>query len=228
MVSYAGAGTVYTMKPGAALGDLTVLQAVDAAPRPGLTAVRAVSDWRLAVDEKTGLPASKPHHYISPDGTTFIPAGKDFVSGAMSWGVKSADLIRGFGLAPVAPGQPVYFTSEAEVTTWRMTLGPDGNVTGTRSVRGTGRGERRGGREGERLRGGRTDLRLRARRAFPGDDRDAGRPIQVVFGGPDRKTLFITSRDALYGVRMGTEGRWEPRLSRGSVEPSAQRCARPS
>jgi sugar lactone lactonase YvrE len=207
VVSYAGAGTVYAIKPDAAPGDLAMLQAVDAAPRPGLTAVRAVSDWRLAVDERTGLPASKPHHYIAPDGTTFIPAGADFVSGAMSWGVKSADLIRGFGLAPVAPGQPAYFTSEAEVTTWRMTLGADGNVTkvdrfaeqGAESVAVDAKGN-------VYVAAGQIYVYAPDGPLLETIETPA-RPIQIVFGGPDRRFLFITSRDALYGVRMTNPGR---------------------
>ena len=30
------------------------------------------------------------------------------------------------------------------------------------------------------------------------------RPTSLVFGGPDRKTLFITARSSLYAVKIGT------------------------
>ena len=45
-----------------------------------------VSDWRLNRDSLS-RPAA---HFLSPDGTTVLPAGADFLSGAMSWGVKSS------------------------------------------------------------------------------------------------------------------------------------------
>jgi sugar lactone lactonase YvrE len=34
-----------------------------------------------------------------------------------------------------------------------------------------------------------------------------GRPTQVVFGGPDSRTLFLPARDALYAVRTRVPGR---------------------
>ncbi len=40
----------------------------DAVPRPGLTAVRPVGDWRVGRDQATGLPTTRAHHYLSPDG----------------------------------------------------------------------------------------------------------------------------------------------------------------
>lgn len=33
------------------------------------------------------------------------------------------------------------------------------------------------------------------------------RPVQAVFGGADRRTLFIPARTPLYSVRVRTEGR---------------------
>jgi sugar lactone lactonase YvrE len=33
------------------------------------------------------------------------------------------------------------------------------------------------------------------------------RPIQLLFGGPDRKTLFIAARSSLYAARTRTAGR---------------------
>ena len=33
------------------------------------------------------------------------------------------------------------------------------------------------------------------------------RPIQLVFGGSDRRTLFIAARASLYSVRMKNAGR---------------------
>jgi sugar lactone lactonase YvrE len=207
VVSYAGAGTVYAFRPGSPIDQLQVLAPVEAVPRPGLTAVRAVGDWRLVRDQATGLPVARPFHYVSPDGTTFITAGKDFVSGAMSWGVKSADLLRGFGLTATAPGQPFYVTSEAEVTTWKATLGPDGNVVDLAVF------AQQGGESVAVDAAGNVYLAAGQIYVYAPDGRlvyaiDAPeRPIQLVFGGPDRRTLFITARGSLYGVRTRNPGR---------------------
>ena len=90
-----------------------------------MTAVLPVSDWRVN-PQALGQPYRQ---YVSPDGSTFIPAGQDFVSGAMSWGVKSERAAARLRAGAAAPGKPVYITSEAEITTWQATVGPDGGLT---------------------------------------------------------------------------------------------------
>ena len=125
----------------------------------------------------------------------------------MSWGVKSADLIRGFGLTAVAPGQPFYFSSEAEVTTWKGTLGPDGNVTAFAPF------VEQGGESVAVDAVGNVYLAAGQIYVYSPDGRlvdtidTPERPIQLVFGGPDRRTLFITARGSLYGVRTRNAGR---------------------
>ena len=207
VVSYAGAGSVYAFKPGSPLASLRVLEPIAAAPRPGLTAVRAVGDWRLARDPATGLPPAKPFHYLSPDGTTFIPAGSDFTTGAMSWGVKSADLIRGFGLAAAAPGQPFYVTSESEVTTWKGTLGDDGNFTAlTPFVQQGGEGVAVDAAGNVFLAAGHIYVYNPEGRLIDTIEVPE-RPVQVAFGGADGRTLFIAARTSLYSVRTRLPGR---------------------
>ncbi len=206
VVSYGGTGTVYAFKPGTPMDQVSVLQPVDAAPRPGLTMVRPVGDWRVARDPATGQAARRPFHYLSPDGTTCIPAGRDFTTGAQSWGVKSADLLRSFGLASGNPGQPFYVTSESEVTTWRGTLGPDGNLDGLEVFANQGG-------EGVAV-DSQGRVYLAAGHVLVYDP--AGklvetieipeRPTQLVFGGPDGKTLFIAARSSLYAVRTRVAG----------------------
>ena len=114
--------------PGA---EPTLLAPQAAAPRPGLAMVLPVGDWRLQRGA-TGSRCARPHHYLSPDGGTFVSATQDFVDGAMSWGVKSSDLIRAFGLQRARPGERVYLTSEAEVATWSARVGDDGSLSDLR------------------------------------------------------------------------------------------------
>lgn len=206
VVSYAGNGTIYTFKPGTPIDQMTLLSPVDAAPRPGLTAVRAVGDWRVAKDQTTGLPPAKAFHYLSPDGTTFIAAGRDFVTGASSWGVKSADLLRAFGLARATPGKPFYVTSEAEVTTWRGTLGPDGNFTDfTPFVQQGGEGVAVDAAGNVYLAAGHIYVYNPSGTLIETIETPE-RPTQLVFGGADGRTLFITARSSLYSVRTRIRG----------------------
>lgn len=207
VVSYAGNGTVYTFKPSAAQGQLELLKPVDAAPRPGLTAVRPAGDWRVARDPGTGIPAAKPYHYISPDGTSFITAGRDFTTGAMSWGVKACDLLRSFGLSTAVPGKPFYVTSEAEVMTWAGTIGADGNFVDFKPF------VQQGGESVAADAAG--NVYLAAGQIYVYDPSGRlidtievpERPIQLVFGDKDGRTLFIAARSSLYAARTRTRGR---------------------
>jgi sugar lactone lactonase YvrE len=197
VVSYAGNGTVYSFKPDAGGSEITLLKAEPVAPRPGLRAVLPAGDWRV----NTASLQQPYRQYLSPDGTTFVPAGQDFVSGAMSWGVKSSAQLRGFGLAVAMPGKPFYITDEAEVKTWVGTVQPDGSLTDLKLFANQG---------GE---GVTTDIHgnvyIAAGQIYvysPGGKlietiEVPERPLQVVFGGSDGQTLFIPARTSLYSVR---------------------------
>ncbi len=207
VVSYAGAGTVYAFKPGSPIDRMEILTPVDAAPRPAMTAVRPVGDWRLAKDQATGLPVARTFHFLSPDGTTYISAGRDFTTGASSWGVKSADVLRSFGLAAATPGSPFYVTSESEVLTWRGTIGADGNFTNfVPFVEQGGEGLAVDAAGNVYLAAGQIYVYSPAGRLMDTIEVPE-RPTQIVFGGKDRRTLFITARTSLYGVRTRVPGR---------------------
>jgi len=203
VVSYAGPGTVYSFRPDSPPGEITILTPEPAVPRPGLTAVLPVSDWRVN-PQILGQP---DRQYISPDGSTFIPAGRDFVSGVMSWGVKSSPLLRSFGLASAAQGKPVYITSEAEIMTYEASLAPDGSLIGFKVF------AHQGG-EGVAV-DERGNVYIAAGQIWVYDPSGTlidtievpERPLQLVFGGKDRKTLFIPARSSLYAVRTRFAGR---------------------
>ncbi len=207
VVSYAGSGTVYTFKPGSPEGRLELLKPVDAAPRPSMIAVRPVGDWRVVRDPGTGDPLARPYQYLSPDGTTFISAGRDFVTGAMSWGIKGADLLRSFGLAAAVPGKPFYVTSEAEVMTWSGNAGPDGNFTDFKPfVQQGGEGLAVDAEGNVYLAAGQIYVYDPSGRLIDTIETPE-RPIQLAFGARDGRTLFIAARSSLYSVRTRVRGR---------------------
>src|SRR5262249_22227731 len=75
VVSYAGNGTVYSFKPTAVDQEITLIKPQQATPRAGMTSVLPVNHWRNENDFVKNIPVSKPYQYVSPYGTTFIPAG---------------------------------------------------------------------------------------------------------------------------------------------------------
>ncbi len=206
VVSYAGNGTVYALKPGVAGDEPKLIAPQAATARPDLTAILPVGDWRLQ-REPAGGPLPRPHHYVAPDGRTVLSATQAFVDGATSWGVKSSDLIRAFGLQRARPGDRVYLTSEAEVATWSALVGEDGGLSDLRLFVNQGGEGIATDAEG--------DVYLAAGHVLVYDPSGTlietievpRRPTQVVFGGPDRRTLFLPARDALYAVRTRVPGR---------------------
>ena len=206
VVSYAGNGTVYALKPGAASAEPTLLAAQAAASRPGLTAILPVGDWRLQRDGQGGL-VPRTHQYVSPDGGSFLSATRGFVEGVMSWGVKSSDLIRAFGLQRARPGDRVFLTSEAEVATWSALVGDDGGLSDLRLfVNQGGEGVATDSEGNVYIAAGSVSVYDRSGKLIDTIEVQS-RPTQVVFGGSDGRTLFLPARDSLFAVRTAVPGR---------------------
>jgi sugar lactone lactonase YvrE len=203
VVSYEGKGTVYAFDPRKAGAELFVLTPQSAEPRPGMRAVLATSDWRVIPD----ILAKPSRHFVSPDGTTFLPVGQDFLEGATSWGIKSASQIRGFSLALAAPGQPFYITDEAQLRTWTGSVGPDGSLTGLKVfVEQGGEGTAVDAEGNVYIAAGQIYVYSPAGKLIDTIEVPE-RPLQLAFGGKDGHTLFIPARSSLYAIRTLHKGR---------------------
>jgi hypothetical protein len=202
VVSYSGDGTVYTFKPDSPSDQVTLLKAQPAASRPGMTAVIPVDHWRSENDFIQGVPVRKAYQYISPDGTTFIPAGEDFTTGALYYGTKMSDVLRGFGLGKAVFGHPFYVTDESEQKTYSANVSDDGTLTDVKLF------AQQGGESVATDAAG--NVYIAAGQIFVykpnGDLIDTinvpKRPIDIMFGGKDGRTLFILARTALYSVQI--------------------------
>ncbi len=196
VVSYSGKGTVYAFNPTTPGAEVTLLQPQPAAPRPNMTPVLPVGDWRYHAMPRTV-------DYLSPDNTTFLSAREDFASGATSWGIKSADLLRSFGLATAEPGKPFYFSSEAEVMTYSGAVNDSGDLTQIKPFANRGGESVAVGPDGNvYMAAGQIYVYSPAGKMLKRINVPK-RPIQLVFGGADGRTLFITARDSLYSLRVG-------------------------
>jgi len=197
VASYTGNGVVYTFNAAKPGSEIALIAPTAAAPRPGLTPVLPVGDFALAHP-----PQARPHHYLSPDGTTFLAADQAFVSGSMNWGVKGSPMLRSFGLAPANPAKPFYFTDEMELRTWSATIGADGSVSNMKLFAEQGGEGVTVGPDGK--------VYIAAGHVYvyspEGKLLDtievAERPTQVLFGGPNGRTLFLPARTSLYAITI--------------------------
>jgi Pectate lyase superfamily protein/SMP-30/Gluconolactonase/LRE-like region len=195
VVSYAGSGVVYALIPG---GQVVRLEPEPAADRSGRDFYLPVSDWHLNRDSLSRPVAD----FISPDGTAVLPVGRDFLHAATSWGIKSSPQIRSFGLGRAVQGKPFYVTDESELRTWKADVNPDGSLTNFQLF-----AEQGGEYVTADIRG---NVYIAAGQIYVYDP--AGtlietikvpeRPIQMAFGGADRRTLFIAARTSLYSLRI--------------------------
>jgi Pectate lyase superfamily protein/SMP-30/Gluconolactonase/LRE-like region len=200
VVSYAGNGTVYSLKPDDPTDEIQILKPQPATLRPGLTPVLAIDHWRFDNEQNTDVGGAKPWQYISPDGSTFLPAGEDFVGGALYYGIKMADVLRAFSLGMALPGRTFYVSDERQKRTYAADVKPDGSLANVRLFANQGGESVAVGPDGKvYLAAGQIYI-------YHPDGTSAGeidvpeRPISIVFGGKDRRTLFILARTSLYSA----------------------------
>ena len=207
VISYEGNGTVYTFKPGTNFDQFTLLKPEPSAPRPGMTSVVPVDYWRNENDLPIAVAKKKPYQFVSLDRTTFIPAGEDFVSGRLYYGSKIHDVLRAFGLAPASIGQSLYVTDEEEQKTYKTTVDLDGTLTNLHLFVNVGGESVTQDAEGNVYIAAGQIYIFNAAGKLVGTIDVPERPSQLLFGGADRKTLFIAARSSLYAVQLRYAGR---------------------
>jgi sugar lactone lactonase YvrE len=210
VVAYQGNGTVFAFDPEDTRSEIKRLEPQPTQPRQNMVAYLPINRWWWT-DEEAFIKRQmrkKEFHYISSDGTTFIPASSSFTTGATSWGIKTAELIRAFTIAKVMPDQTFYVTNEADLKTFAFTVGSDGTLYDGKLFVDEG---------GENIAvDDQGNVYLTAGHILVFDPsgkqidtiRVPQRPISIVFGGKDKKTLFITARSSLYSVRTKFAGQW--------------------
>ena len=141
-----------------------------------------------------------------PDRSVFIPAEEAFVQGPPYFGYKFGHILQAYGLVKAVLGRPFYVTNESEQRTYSGSVNADGTLSGLRLFAEQG---------GESLaQDGQGNVYLAAGQVFvynpSGKLIDTiavpERPLQLVFGGKDRRTLFILTHSSLYAVRTRYAG----------------------
>ncbi len=210
---------VYSFRPDGPEDELTMLPREPYAERPGMTPVLSVNHFvngdftNATLDTSTYkytsledmfrklMTTRKPYQYVSADRSVFIPADEVFVQGPPHLGYKWAYILQSFGLAQAEPGRPFYVTNESEQRTYSGKVNADGTLADMRLF------AEQGGESVVQDHAG--NVYLAAGQVFVynsvGKPIDTilvpERPLQLVFGGKDRRTLFILTQSSLYAVR---------------------------
>jgi sugar lactone lactonase YvrE len=222
VVSTAGPeGTVYTFKPGSSAEELTVLRPQPAQPHANASVILPVNWWNngefqdqlnldtmqfttLAEIFAADATSPKKSEYVSTDGSVFLPAGRVFQQGPAneSSGWRFSDNLDTYGFLTAEPGRRVYVSSESEDITYSASVNPDNSLSGLKpfAQRG-GESVAVDGSGNVYVANGQIFVYSPLGKQIAEIDVPE-RPLQLVFGGPDRKTLFILAHHALFAAQL--------------------------
>jgi hypothetical protein len=207
-----------------------VLQPQASAPHPGAAAVLPVNIWdngefanqldldtyeytTLAQMFRRDMTSPKAKEYLSPDGSLFLPAGRvfrqgpdDSYPGMDDTGWRWSDNLNSYGFVTALPGHRIYVANDSENRTYRATVEANGTLRDLQPF------AERGGESVAVDSAG--NVYVANGQIFVYDP--AGkmiaeidvpeRPTDLLFGGPDRGTLFILTHHTLYAVKTRAPG----------------------
>jgi sugar lactone lactonase YvrE len=213
-------GTVYSFRPGSTDDRVTVLQPQATAPHPGAAAILPVSYWNngefanqldfntftyatLAEMFTGDVSVPKAREYVSPDGSVFLPAGRVFQQGPPDYtGWRFSDLLDTDGFISALPGQRVYVCSESEDRTYSALVDANGRLSDLQPFAERGGESVAVDRKGDVfVANGQIFVYNPTGRKIAEIDVPE-RPIDIVFGGADHRTLFILARHALFAATL--------------------------
>jgi sugar lactone lactonase YvrE len=213
-------GAVYSFRPGSPADQLTILQPQTRTTHPGAVAILPVGYWNngefanqldfntftystLAEMFARDVSTPQAREYVSPDGTAFLPAGRAFQQGPSDYtGWRFSDNLDTDGFISALPGQRVYVASESEDRTYSALVGADGTLSDLQVF------AERGGESVAVDRKGNVFVANGQIFIYDPAGKEIGqinvpeRPIDLVFGRADHRTLFILTHHALFAARV--------------------------
>ena len=213
--------TVYTFRPGTSPEELTVLSPQAAQSHGSAKVILPVNWWnngefkdQLNLDtmrfttlaEMFVADASTPqvHQYLSQDDSAFLPAGPVFQQGPANEtsGWRFSDNLDTYGFIVAEPGQQVYVSSESEDITYRATVKPDGSLAEIKPFAQRG-GESVAVDAHGNVYVANGQIFVYAKNGEQIAEIDVPeRPLQMIFGGADHRTLFILAHHALFAAQV--------------------------
>jgi sugar lactone lactonase YvrE len=213
-------GTVYSFRPGSPKDQLTIIAPQAARPHAGAIAALPVNYWNngefkdqlnlstmtyttlaqmFADDVSTG----KAREYVSPDGSLFLPASRVFQQGPPDYtGWRFSNNLDTHGFLTTVPGHRVYVSNESEDVTYSALVKPDGSLTDLQPF------AQRGGESVAVDHNGNVYVANGQIFVYNASGKQIGRidvperPLDIVFGGPDGRTLFILAHHALFSAEI--------------------------
>jgi len=218
--SFGPEASVYAFKPGTPATNITMIKPTPVAQRGGARVAVPVNFWQngefqdqidpttyefITLAEMFARDVAKPkaREYVSPDGSLVLPAFRVLRQGpADHLGYRWSDTLDTHGFVQGAVGERVVFTNGSENRTFSGLLGAGGAITDLKPVAD------RGGESAALGPGGKVYVANGQVFVYGDDGKQAGRidvperPLQLVFGGPDKRTLFILTHHSLYAARV--------------------------
>ncbi len=144
----------------------------------------------------------KAQAYVSPDGSIALPAFRVWQQGPTDHvGWRWSHALNANGLVGGKQGERLFVTNGSENVTYAGTVGPAGTLVNLKPF------ANRGGESVAVGPDGRVYVANGQVFVYAADGKEVGRidvperPLQILFGGEDRRTLFLLTHHALYATR---------------------------
>jgi Pectate lyase superfamily protein len=213
-------GTVYSFAPDRP-GNITVIPATPSVDHPGAASVLPVNFWnngefRDQLDPQTytfatlaemftrDMAVAKAKEYVSPDGSVVLPAFPTIQQGPTTHlGWRFSDILDTYGFLSAKLGEHILVSNGSEDRVYRGVVGRGGSVTDLVPL------TNRGGESVAADPDGRFFVANGQVFVYSADGHELGRidiperPLQLLFGGSDRRMLYILAHHALFRIRLG-------------------------
>jgi len=213
--------TVYTFRPGNSAEELSVLNPQASRPHVNASVILPVNWWNngefkdqldletmrfttLAEMFAADVTTPKAREYVSADASVFLPASRVFQQGpaADTSGWRFSDNLDTYGFLSAAPGQRVYVSSESEDITYSARVNADGTLSDLKPfAQRAGESVAVDSNGNVYVANGQIFVYSPTGKLIAQIDVPE-RPLQLIFGGADRKTLFILAHHALFAARV--------------------------
>jgi len=220
VLSSAGkSASVYTLKPNVPGATISLVKPTPAAAHPNARVALPGAFWQngefwdqlnydtyefTTLDEMFTRDVAKPkaEEYVSPDGSLVLPAFRVTRQGTPDHlGYRWSDTLdtHGFVYAPV--GQRAVFTNASRNITYSGLVGQGGAITDLKPVADRGGESVAVGPDGKvYVANGQVFIYENGKETGRIDV--PARPLQLIFGGADKRTLYILTHHALYATQI--------------------------